>query len=198
MQSAADVHVIGPGRAPEEVVTALQAIDPKAELVHLAGKRWWLGIRAPNPHAQDPLDLENARTLAATRPVIEDPAERALAEFELGLEFQMRQVMAAGFKPVMLYVLDPNGDATDPKVVSTLHEIVEDFRVRDFNHRTKSPQQIEREIKAAVSIDLLNRDRIRAWGKKATECAAEAFRFVFKGARSNQSKVRRRARRSTR
>jgi hypothetical protein len=163
------------------VASALKAIDPHAELVHLEGKRWWLGIVAPNPEAGDPMELASAAKYAGMRSTINDPAERAMMEVELGREFQMRQIMAAGFRPVELYVVEDND----------LSVIVEDFRIRDHNFRTKTAEQIEKEFKAAISMDALNRRRILEWGKQAAEVAAEAFRFVFKGARSSSGSHKR-------
>jgi hypothetical protein len=166
--------MIGPDQCPPEIDVALKAIDSKAELIHLGGTRWWLGIRTPNPAARNPLDLESAHRYSTTRPTIPDPAERALMEVELAKEFQMRQIMAAGFKPVALYVVEQG----------EFGEVVEDFRIRDFNWRTKSEEQLRKELHDATSMDVMNRRRIVEWGKQATEAAAEAFRFVFKGARS--------------
>jgi hypothetical protein len=173
-----DVHVLGPLRAPEEIVRAIQEIDPKAELVHLEGKKWWLGVRAPNPAAVE--QLEDAHRLASTRPTIPDPAERAMAEVELAREFQMYQVMARGFRPIAIYTVD-GGLREDGWAWP---DVVDDFRQRDRHYRTTSPDQRYTAIKRAISMDWLNLQRAIEWGKMATEAAAEAFRFVFKKAKS--------------
>ena len=180
----AHARIIGSRTTPEEIRTGLEAIDPAAELIHLQGKRWWLGVRAPNPEAADPMELQGAHDAMAHMPTIVDKAERAMMEVELAQEFTMRQIMAEGFKPVMMYVVDPHGDQTDPKVVESLHQIVEDFRIRDYNWRTMTPEQQEKELKQAFSMDHQNRRRIREWGAMAKDAAAEAYNYVFRGARS--------------
>lgn len=170
-----DVH-IGPGRCPPEIDAALKAIDPEAELVHLEGRKWWLGVKAPNPAAVE--QLADAHQHATVDPTLTDPVERAMVAVELAREFQMFQVMARGFKPVALYTVGAGSDDV------TFGQIVEDFRIRDYNWRTKTAAQLERELRDSISMDKANRGRIAEWGKKATDAAAEAFRFVFKGARS--------------
>lgn len=180
----AHARIIGSRATPEEIQTALEAIDENAELIHLGGKRWWLGVRAPNPKATDPMDLANAQKAAGLLPTVQDKAERAVLEVELSKEFTMRQIMAEGFRPIMLYVVDPAGDQTHKATAANLHEIVEDFRVRDYNHRTKSQQQIERELKQASSVDYQNALRIKEWGALAADKAREAYNYVFRRARS--------------
>jgi len=166
--------LIGTRETPEEVKTALEAIDPSAELIHLGGKRWWLGIRAPNPKAADPMELEGAYNAVSRKSSIPDRAEAAAMDVELEKELTMRQIMAAGFRPVALYTVE-RGE---------LGTIVEDFRLRDHNWKTKTPKQIEKELKESISLDVLNRKRIEEWGKMASEAAQDAWRYVFKRARS--------------
>lgn len=174
----AHARVLGSRETPEEIRTALEAIDPNAELIHIQGKRWWLGVRGPNPKAADPMELASAHDAMARMPDIIDPAERAAMEVELAQEFTMRQVMAEGFRPVNLYTVGKDEEWEN------LHEVVDDFRVRDYNWRTMSQEQQERELRDAASMDLRNQSRIREWGQNAKEAAAEAYDFVFKGARS--------------
>jgi hypothetical protein len=171
-------RIIGSRTTPEEIKTALEAIDPNAELIHLQGKRWWLGVRAPNPEAADPMELADAHKAMSTLPTIEDKAERAMMEVELAQEFTMRQIMAEGFKPVALYVVGKGED------YETLHQIVEDFRIRDYNWRTMTPEQQEQALRDSFSMEKRNAPRIKRWGQMAKEAASEAYNFIFRGARS--------------
>lgn len=184
-----DVHVLGPGRAPEEIDAAIKAIDPAAELVHLGGLKWWLGVRAPNPAAVD--QLADAHNAAARRPVLEDPAERAMMEVELVKEFQMYQVMAAGFRPIALYTIDGHKREDG----WAWWEVVDDFRQRDHHWRTSTESAFAGAVKSSISADRLNAERIKEFGRMATEVAAEAFNFVFKKARSFTRSIGARARR---
>lgn len=163
---------LGEGTAPPEILAALREIDARADLIHLGGTKWWLGTRQPNPAAVE--RLAHAHAMAAATPPIDDPVERAVVQQHLGLEFEMLQHMAAGFCPIHLY--DCEG--------APGREIVEDFRLRDFNWRTKSERQIQRELKESVSADLLNKPRIARFAEAAREVAAESFRYVFRRARS--------------
>lgn len=164
--------LLGPGQAPAEILEALRAIDPEADLVHLGDRHWWLGVRAPNPAAVQ--DLEGAYEAMRAVPEIEDPAERAIVAMRLDREFLMRQIMAQGFKPIALYECDgaPGMD------------IVEDFRIRDFNWRHQTEDQVKRELRDSVSSEKRNESKVRAWGQMAKDAAAEAYRFVFRGKRS--------------
>jgi len=166
------VGIVGEGVCPPNILAALQEIDSSADLIHLGGTSWWLGVRAPNPAAKT--GLAHAHAKASKIPQVEDPADRAYAEVELAKELRMYQIMAEGFRPIALYEVEG----------SPGHDIVEDFRIRDFNFRTKSEDQIMRELKASISMEELNRPRIQRFGELAREKAAEAFRYVFKRARS--------------
>lgn len=177
------LHVIGPLRAPDEIDAAIKAIDPKAELIHLEGPKWWLGVRAPNPAAEE--QLADAHHHASRRPTIEDPAERAFMEVELAREFAMYQVMASGFRPIALYTID-GGVREDGW---TWGEVVDDFRQRDYNWRNTPELHGKRALKRSVSMDRLNAERIVEFGKKAADAAREAYRFVFRRSVSSTRRV---------
>lgn len=172
MTGVSRVGMLDGQQAPPEVLAGLRRIDSKADLIHLGGGQWWLGIRAPNPKAHE--QLAHAQLRARGIPTIADPAERAVAQMELAKEFKMRQIMADGFRPVALYDFPGAPD----------HTVVEDFRIRDFNWRTKTEAQIQRELREHASMDLRNMDRIRRFTELAKEKASEAFRYVFRRARS--------------
>ena len=63
-------------------------------------------------------------------------------------------------------------------------DIVEDFRIRDWGFRNKSEDQIRRELREATSMDLANQRKAKTWGQRARDAASEAYRFIFRGARS--------------
>lgn len=176
-----DTHsltLLGPGTCPPEIDRALKEIDPNAELLHLGGSRWWLGIKAPNPEAsRDDGVLGHAKRHAKrpTSPQL-DPAEKAVMQVELEKEFTMRQIMASGFRPVALYEVEGGG--------APGWDIVEDFRIRDYNFRTKTEDQIRRDLKKHMSIEERDRPRIERFGRLAKEKASEVWRYALRRARS--------------
>lgn len=174
-----NLNLLGPGRPPPEIDAALKRIDPAAELLHLGGKKWWLGVRAPNPEAKEKGRLADAYDKASTpASSIYDPAERAVAQVELEKEFIMLQTMAGGFRPIDVYSVG-TGDGE-----WTMWEIVEDFRIRDYNWRTQTEDQIRNELRKYASIEERNRPRIKRAGEWMKLKAGEVFRFAMKGARS--------------
>lgn len=155
--------------APPETIAALRDIDPAADLVHLENDVWLLGIRAPNPGAQERLQ----RQLKLLDPV------KGLS-YEMGLEFQLLQFFASGFRPIQMYRL---GERTPEGEIVTFGWIVEDFRIRDFNWRVRQKES-EAEFRAAISLDEGNK-----WRRRVLEDWAEAegpsmWRFVFAKAKS--------------
>lgn len=165
-------EMLGPGKAPPEIVAAIHHIDPEVELLHLSGKRWWLVHKAPNPDAARKLaELVTRQDKVGT---LDDPAERAVVEHELGIELLMLKVMADGHKPIQVYEVDG----------APGWEIVEDLRLRDHNWRTKSLTQLKRELREATSTDHLNKQRAEQFGERAVERARDAFSYVFRKARS--------------
>lgn len=166
------ITILGEGKAPPEVLSALREIDPRADLVHLGGTKWWLGTRAPNPAGVRLLAQAKERHAAA--PVIDDPAERAVAAEYLGRELVMYQIMADGFCPVDLYTCEGSPGM----------DIVDDFRQRDFGWRNKREQDIRAELQAFASLERGNEARSKGWASRAVEAARDAFRYTFRGARS--------------
>lgn len=167
------VTMLGERKAPPEILSALHEIDPNADLIHLGGTRWWLGVRAPNPTAKRYLEQAVAKTSSLAE--IADAAERAIVSEQLGREVVMYQIMADGFRPIDLYEVEELADHW---------KIVEDFRIRDFHLRHQSEAEVRRQLRQSVSMDRANERRIQRWAGLAKEAASEAFRFVFRGARS--------------
>lgn len=163
--------------APQEVVTALRAIDPDADLVHLGGNEWLLGVRKPNDAARQKVE-EQLKQLTTSRILLGDAAERAYTEAQMGKELQLLQFCAsAPFRPIQLYhVGGGEGEVT-------FGEIVQDFRLRDFNWRTR-PEAAFRELKEAVSTDIADARRTELVREKMRAEAGSMFRFVMKKARS--------------
>lgn len=113
---------------PASVVRALRAVDPKAQLVHLGGKLWWLGVEDPKP---EPTKLAGEiRDRHLTMPV------QAQNELSNALRLEMLNRCAAGFRPIAIYEADEPG-----------REIVEDFRERDFNWRHRREQTFRERLK---------------------------------------------------
>jgi hypothetical protein len=160
---------LGSLTAPPETLSALQGIDAAADLVHLGGNEWMLGVRGPNPGAQERIH----KALRRLHPV------KGLSH-ELGREFQLLQFYASGFRPIMLYQLgelDPDGEPI------TFGWIVEDFRIRDFNWRVR-PREAEAELKDAISLDAGNKRRAQVMADYFDQEGGSIFRHVFKRARS--------------
>jgi hypothetical protein len=161
--------------APPETLAALREIDPAADLVHLGGAEWMLGIRGPNPGAQERI----ARQLRLLEPMKHTSPE-------LGREFQLLQFYAGGFRPIMLYRLgdlDPDGETI------TFGWIVDDFRIRDFNHRVR-PAEAEAEFRAAISLDEGNKRRAQVFADYFDAEGGSLWRHVMAGARSFINRVR--------
>lgn len=163
--------------APPEVLQGLRDIDPDADLVHLGGKEWLLGIRGPNPAARGKLHARLADAHAKVHAGSPGAwaGEREWLNAELSKELSVLQLCADGFRPIHLYTTD--GGSPD-------HSIVHDFRMRDYNYRTR-PEEAMAEMREAISFD--EQDRIKRGGIMRDFARSEAnslFRHVFKRARS--------------
>jgi len=119
--------------APALLVAALKGIDASAELIHVGGGHWWLGVVSPS-------DMR------------EQQGEVILAhERERGHESNPRNVMLGellreGYARVNGYTTDgdPADDVTDYD--GHLVKILEDFRERDYwyNHDGGKAKMLER------------------------------------------------------
>lgn len=166
--------------APPETVRSLQEIDPDADLVHLEGDEWLLGVRRSNPAAQKRLQHQLARL---------DP-NRTLNE-DLGREFQLLQFFAtAPFRPIQLYRVAPQKHQLAPYEFQnhTFGEVVRDFRERDFNWRNRREEAFD-ELKKAVSMDEANDRRTDVVRDFIDAEAPSLFRFVMQQARSFAQRV---------
>lgn len=121
-------------RAPSGVLEKLREIDPKAELVHLGGSTWWLGVVGPNQPARDRIlrSLGTMDGVASATMAVADPFERAMAQEHLAKETRMYQIMAygpngeGGFRPIEL---------RECETLADFNELVEDFRRADWTWR---------------------------------------------------------------
>ncbi len=136
--------------APPEILSALREIDPAADLVCVEGGFWLLGVRAPNPAAVEALAGELAGDPhGAHRRRLEDveKLDGMMAAPKAGARLALLQIYASGFKPIEMYRCDRPG-----------YEIVEDFRLRDWNWKNR-PDAAFGEFKDAVSMDVQNAKR---------------------------------------
>lgn len=162
--------------APTEIRSALREIDPDADLVHLGGREWLLGVRRPNAAAEQRV-REQLTQLTTTKLEVSERAERALAESQLGKELQLLQFFAsAPFRPIHLYEIGGEGG-------TSFGAVVRDFRLRDFNWRTRREAAF-RELKDAVSFDLADQKRTGLVREFIRQESRSMFRFVMKKARS--------------
>lgn len=168
--------LLGPSTCPEDIDRALKEIDADAELLHLGGSKWWLGVRAPNPKAREIVESGKLlEQLTAPEAHAMDPAERAMVAVDLEKEYTMYQIMAGGFRPIALY---------DTEGKSPGWDIVEDFQIRDWNWRNTSEAETERRVRGAISVDEGNRRRIARAAEALRDKAAEVYDYVFRGRRS--------------
>lgn len=152
---------LGPDDPPPELVAALQEIDEDADLVHLGGDEWLLGVRRPNPAASDRLQEQLAQL---------DPVKAASGE--AAKEFRLLQFCAKGFRPIQLYHAERPGP-----------EIVEDFRIRDYNWRIR-PAEAVAELKDETLIEARDQRRTERIHEFVDAEGPSLFRHVFKRARS--------------
>lgn len=155
--------------AAPETLQALREIDADADLVHVEGRKWLLGVRGPNPGAQDAI----RRQLT-----IVDPHKNTSRE--AALEFELLQLFAGGFRPIQLYTI---GDIAPDGGVVTFGWIIEDFRIRDFNYRTRR-SEAEAEFLDAISLDEADKKRSQVMADFAEAEGPSLFRHVMRRARS--------------
>lgn len=165
---------LGTLTAPPETLAALREIDPQADLVHLEDHVWLLGIRGPNPAAQERLHRQ-LRIL--------DPMKGV--SHEMGREFELLQFFAQGFRPIQIYRL---GEATPDGDVVTFGWIVEDFRLRDYNWRIR-PAEADAEFRQAISLDEGNHRRAQVLADFVEAEGGSLWRYVFAKARSFLQRV---------
>jgi hypothetical protein len=140
--------------APALLVAAIKAIDARAELVHVGGGHWWLGVVDSNDHREQQgeviLKFEHERGASA------NPRNVMLGE-----------LLREGFARVNGYTTDgdPSDEVTDYD--GNRVSILADFQERDFwwNHdggkakfleRLKASSQDENdEASNALSLDYL-------------------------------------------
>lgn len=161
---------VSTAECPPEILAALRAIDPKAELVHLGGTSWLLGVRGPNPAAVKQL----ARVMTIPRPMppgLTD-SERATLDLEIACQMQVAQLCADGFKPVQMYTM-----------ARPTHEVVQDFALRDHNWRVR-PKEAFQEMKDAASLDLGNKRRVQRFRESVQAESKSMFKYLMQKAKN--------------
>lgn len=138
---------VSASQAPPEVLEKLRAIDARAELVHLGGTTWWLGIREVNNPAKDQLErMLKVSDTAHSALEVTDAFERAMVLERIAKEHHMRRIMAygtdgmSGFRPVELRECTKLGD---------FYELVEDFRRADWTWKTFGVQRALEQLREA-------------------------------------------------
>jgi hypothetical protein len=156
---------VSANQAPSGVLEKLRAIDPRARLVHLGGRSWWLGIDEPNNPAREKLMRLLADTdRAASMVEVPDAVERALVLERAAKEHMMYQIMAqgvdggSGFRPIELREI---------ATLQEFHELVEDFHRADWQWRADGYRGLERAFKKVKEAGTQLADRIqqdaRSW-----------------------------------
>lgn len=151
------------------MLAGLRAIDPQAELVHLGGSSWLLGVRGPNPAAVKRL-AQMMKVPPVLPPGLTDD-ERATLEVELATQLQVMLMMATGFKGIQMYT-----------VARPTHAIVKDFEGRDHNWRVR-PKEAFQELKEAASLDAGNAKRVARLREHVQAESKDMFRFLMKKAK---------------
>lgn len=177
--------LLGPGRAPAEILAALRSIDPEADLIHLGGYEWLLGVKRPNPAAREKIERQLKALSTATIGGGLDPADKARVQTELGKEFQLLQYCAEGFRPIQMYVVN---DPTAPDSV-TFGEVVQDFRLRDHNWRTRREAAFA-ELRDAISADEQGRWRTNLVREFFEQEGASLHRYVMRKAKGFWQRVK--------
>lgn len=165
---------LGLGEVPPGVLQSLRDIDPSADLVHLGGSQWLLGARRPNGAAREKLERHLAQVHAARTGAL-DVAERAVVDMELAKELAVLQLCADGFRPIQLY------DLANPRW--TFGAIVEDFRLRDYNWRTR-PEAAVQELREEISFDVQEQKRTDRMREFIDQEGGSLFRYVMRRARN--------------
>lgn len=162
--------------APPEILAGVRAIDPTADVIHLGGVEWMLGVRKPNDAARAEVEKQ-LKTIVTTRNNVVDAADRARVDLEMAKELQLLQLFADGLRPIHIYHVGKGQEYT------SLHEIVSDFRERDFNWRMRADAAFK-EYARSLSIDEADAERTKTVLAKIQADARSMFRHVIKKARS--------------
>lgn len=162
---------LGSRVVPPDVLAALREIDKAANLVHLGGREWLLGVERPNPAAKKKVEAQ-LKAITEGRIGGIDHADKVRVQNELGKEFQLLQLCAQGFRPIHLYDVD-----------DSFAHVIEDFRLRDFNWRTR-PEAAFRELRDEISFDVQDAKRTEIVREAMDQEGGSLFRHVFRKAKS--------------
>jgi hypothetical protein len=141
--------------APKEVIQRLREIDPAAELVYFGQGRWVLGVYRPN---QARINAAYRRLAFLSHVTLNERARDPMQEARLA---------TTGFRPIEWYTVQGEPGA----------EIVEDFRLRDFNWRNRADEVFAHALGASDRADAA---KDRAAEDLAEAKAGDAWRWAFK------------------
>lgn len=143
--------------APKEVIQRLREIDPAAELVYMGGGRWRLGRVVPS----------RDRTRKGTLLLMWE--SRMPAEKQDGTNLRIGRLAQQGFGSIAEYQVQGEPGA----------QIVEDFRLRDFNFRTNSEATFQARLaeSAGDTAAIEKENRIMDW---LDVQAPDVWRHAFK------------------
>lgn len=116
---------------PASTMRALRQIDPKARLIHLGGRKWWLGVQDPQPEAMELAGDIRENHLSKLPQQIKN-------ELSSALRLEMLNECAEGFRPIAVYECDVPGE-----------DVIEDFRIRDHNWRHRADATVEERLREA-------------------------------------------------
>lgn len=162
---------LGSRVVPPDVLVALREIDRAAQLVHLGGREWLLGVERPNPAAKERVEAQ-LKAITEARIGGIDHIDKVRVRNELGKEFQLLQLCAEGFRPIHLYDVD-----------GSFAHVVEDFRLRDHNWRTR-PEAAFKELQDEISFDVQDAKRTELVREFVDQEGGSLFRHVFQKAKS--------------
>lgn len=164
---------LGSRVVPPDVLAALRTIDKAAQLVHLGGREWLLGVERPNLAAKQKVEAQ-LKAITEGRVGGIDHLDKLRVQNELGKEFQLLQLCAQGFRPIHLYDVDDS---------LGFGHVIEDFRLRDHNWRTR-PEAAFRELRDEISFDVQDAKRTEIVREAMDQEGGSLFRHVFKKAKS--------------
>jgi hypothetical protein len=147
-------------RAPAVVLEQLRQVDPAAELIHVEGDRWMLGIVKPG----DPAAVRTGATQIRS-------ARRWVRGASLN-KIRLGRALLQGFKPIEEYQVSND---------MQFGRIVEDFRGRTWRRINRWEDELER-TEQESDVDHQRELGLKAQLADFEARANQSFRELFRGA----------------